>query len=103
LTQLAITAIRGDAIVLSGAKDLAEQLTMGADGRTFHLKKDGDTAEVDAAILSYLPSPDFMIVGYGLTMDGWLDPVAFLRAQVADVNPAAFAASIRRANGGVRR
>lgn len=34
--------------------------------------------------------PGFEMVGYGLTTDGWHDPVAFLRQHRADHNPAPF-------------
>lgn len=34
--------------------------------------------------------PGFQIVGYGLSTDGWNDPVAFLRRYGADRNPAPF-------------
>jgi hypothetical protein len=43
-----------------------------------------------------LPSPEFAIVGYGLSTDGWSDPIAFLKAHAADTNPAPFEMAKRR-------
>jgi len=37
-----------------------------------------------------LPHPDFPIVGYGLTTDGFREPTEFLREMRADSQPAAF-------------
>jgi murein DD-endopeptidase MepM/ murein hydrolase activator NlpD len=94
--QPEIAELRGDNIVLTGAKDLPEQLQIGLDGRKFQLSKHDDKAELNAAFLSYVPSPEFMIVGYGLSTDGWLDPIAFLKSHGADTNPAPFGPSKRR-------
>jgi murein DD-endopeptidase MepM/ murein hydrolase activator NlpD len=97
-TQLEIAELRDDNIVLTGAKDLPEQLQMGLDGRKFKISKYDDKAEVNAAFLSYVPSPDFMIVGYGLSTEGWLDPIAFLKAHGADINPVSFVRAKRGRN-----
>jgi murein DD-endopeptidase MepM/ murein hydrolase activator NlpD len=97
-TQLEIAELRDDNIVLTGANDLPEQLQMGLDGRKFKISKRDDKAEVNAAFLSYVPSPEFAIVGYGLSTDGWLDPIAFLKAHGADINPAPFGPAKRGRN-----
>jgi murein DD-endopeptidase MepM/ murein hydrolase activator NlpD len=97
-TTLEIAELRDDNVVLTGAGDLPGQLQMGLDGRTFKISKHEDKAEVNADFLSYVPSPEFLIVGYGLSTDGWLDPIAFLKAQGADVNPAPFGPAKRRRN-----
>jgi murein DD-endopeptidase MepM/ murein hydrolase activator NlpD len=83
-------------IVLKGGSALLASLQMGADGRRFEITHAGDNVEVSAALLSYVPSPEFLIVGYGLSTDGWLDPILFLKAHSADVNPAAFELAKRR-------
>jgi len=55
---------------------------------------------VPARILWELGSrPGFAIVGYGLTTEGWYDPVAFLREYGADRNPAPFRAPKRARSG----
>ncbi len=83
-------------LVLKGGGELSAWLQIGASGRRFEIARRGENAEVSAALLSYVPSPEFAIVGYGLTTDGWLDPIAFLKAHSADVNPAAFELAKRR-------
>src|SRR5262249_39597638 len=83
-------------IVLKGGSALPASLQMGADGRRFDITHTGDNVEVSAALLSYVPSPEFLIVGYGLSTDGWLDPILFLKAHSADVNPAPFEPAKRR-------
>jgi murein DD-endopeptidase MepM/ murein hydrolase activator NlpD len=93
---LKIAELREDAVVLSGATVLPERLRLNINGREFEIIRHGDKAEVSAAILLRVPSPEFPIVGYGLSTDGWLDPVAFLRSQGADSNPAPFEAADRR-------
>jgi murein DD-endopeptidase MepM/ murein hydrolase activator NlpD len=95
-TQFEIAELRDESIVLTGARVLPDQLQMGLDGRRFKISKHDDKAEVNAAFLSYVPSPEFMIVGYGLSTDGWLDPIAFLKAHGADTNPAPFGPAKRR-------
>jgi murein DD-endopeptidase MepM/ murein hydrolase activator NlpD len=90
-TTLEIAELRDDNIVLTGASDWPDQLQMGLDGRKFKIGKRDNKAEVSAEFLSYVPSPEFMIVGYGLSTDGWLDPILFLKGHGADINPAAFA------------
>jgi murein DD-endopeptidase MepM/ murein hydrolase activator NlpD len=94
--QLEISEVRDQVIVLSGGTALPDRVQIGVDGRKFDIRKQGDKAEVDLAFLQYVPSPDFLIVGYGLSTDGWLDPVAFLKAHGADINPAPFGPAPRR-------
>jgi hypothetical protein len=64
---------------LSGADQSFDRVNIHIQDKTFELRKvDGDF-EVSADILNYLQPPEFAIVGYGLSTDGWRDPVAFLR------------------------
>jgi murein DD-endopeptidase MepM/ murein hydrolase activator NlpD len=93
---LKIADLREDAVILSGATVLPERLRLNINGRDFEIIRHGDKAEVSATILLRVPSPEFPIVGYGLSTDGWLDPVAFLKSRGADVNPAPFEVAERR-------
>jgi murein DD-endopeptidase MepM/ murein hydrolase activator NlpD len=90
-----IAAVREDAIVLKGAEALPSELQMGLDGRKFAVRKTGAQAEVDSAFLYYVPSPEFLIVGYGLSTEGWRDPMEFLREHGAEVAPAPFSRAAR--------
>jgi murein DD-endopeptidase MepM/ murein hydrolase activator NlpD len=88
--EIAEVKEKEDVVVLKGGAALPASLQMGADGRRFDITRSGDNVEVSPELLSYVPSPEFAIVGYGLSTDGWLDPIAFLKAHGADLNPAAF-------------
>jgi hypothetical protein len=74
---------------------LPGELQIGMDGRKFAVRKTGELAEVDPAFLYYVPSPEFLIVGYGLSTEGWRDPVEFLREHGAEVSPAPFSRAAR--------
>jgi murein DD-endopeptidase MepM/ murein hydrolase activator NlpD len=101
-TQLEITELKekDGAVVIKDGGALPASLQVGVDGPRFEITRRGDTAEVSAALLSYLPSPEFAIVGYGLSTDGWLDPIAFLKSHGADTNPAAFEPAKRKRGAG---
>ena len=81
-TEMQITAVHDDKIEVTGATNLPAELVMGLDGRKIAVEKQGDKATLDAAFLYYVPAPDFLIVGYGLSTDGWLDPIDFLKRTV---------------------
>jgi len=97
-TQMQVTALHDDKIEISGATNLPAELVMGIDGQKIAVEKQGDKATLDAAFLYYVPAPDFLIVGYGLSTDGWVDPIDFLRQHGAEANPAAFARGPQQRN-----
>ena len=99
-TEMQITAVHDDKIEVTGATNLPAELVMGLDGRKIAVEKQGDKATLDAAFLYYVPAPDFLIVGYGLSTDGWLDPIDFLKAARCRGDPAPFTPAPR--GGGVR-
>ncbi len=99
-TQMQITALGDDKIEISGATNLPAELVMGLDGRKIAVEKQGDNVTLDAAFLYYVPVPDFLIVGYGLSTEGWLDPIDFLKAHGAEANPAPYTRAPR--GSGVR-
>lgn len=53
-------------------------------GEEFSLEPEGGKFSLPARVLWRTRRSDFPIVGYGLSTDGWRDPVAFLREQAAD-------------------
>jgi murein DD-endopeptidase MepM/ murein hydrolase activator NlpD len=87
---LRIAEVREDAVVLSGADVLPEQLQLNVNGRTFEIRSHDGKGEVTPAILRAIDPPEFAIVGYGLTTKGWHDPIAFLKAHGAEIAPAPF-------------
>jgi hypothetical protein len=47
--------------------------------KSFEFQNSDGKAIISLEILQYLQPLDFQIVGYGLSTDGWLDPVQFLQ------------------------
>src|SRR3954469_19795473 len=89
-TVLEIAELREDVMVVKSSDELPEEVSMGLDGRKFAIRKVDGKAEIDLAFLYYVPAPDFLIVGYGLSTEGWRDPISFLQINRADTNPAVF-------------
>jgi hypothetical protein len=87
---LTIAEVREGTVVLEGDQVLANRITAGLDGRVFEVTKRDGKSEVAAGFVRYLASPEFAIVGYGLSTEGWLDPIAFLKAHGAAATPATF-------------
>ena len=60
-------------------------------GRAYTITRRDERFLLPARILRDIRNrPGFQIVGYGLSTEGWHDPVAFLRRHGADRNPAPF-------------
>ena len=87
---LSITHVRDKTVVITSTQELPDRITAGVEGSTFELTKRDGKAEVAAALLRYLPSPEFSIVGYGLSTDGWIDPISFLKTREATEAQAVF-------------
>jgi murein DD-endopeptidase MepM/ murein hydrolase activator NlpD len=100
---LRIAELNEEQVVLSSATGLPDVLHLTVAGHEFELRTQDGKAEVRSAILRVVKSPEFAIVGYGLTTDGWHDPVAFLKEHGADVAPAPFEVVERRRSHGRRR
>jgi len=77
--MLKIEDVTEKVVTLSGAKDLPDQFQVILEGKTFDIRKKDGSAEVSADILWHIQPFGFAIVGYGLSTDGWLDPVKFLQ------------------------
>ncbi len=61
------------------------------NGKVFDFDyRDGKIFAPSAMLWSVPSRPGFELVGYSLSIEGWNDPVAFLREQAADTNPAPF-------------
>ena len=79
-----------DIVIISPSRAAVVRLHVTINGQTFDIMRKGEKAEAPVGLLYFLPSPDFAIVGYDLSTNGWLDPVAFLRSRGADIMPAPF-------------
>jgi murein DD-endopeptidase MepM/ murein hydrolase activator NlpD len=93
---LRIAELREDVVVLAGAENLPERMNLNINGRKFEISRRGDKAEVTTGVLAHVRSPEFAIVGYGLSAESWHDPTAFLNEHRADTHPAAFGAAKSR-------
>ena len=61
------------------------------NGRAYRLSRRGDARFLPARLLWAVKfRPGFEIFGYGPSLEGWHDPVAFLRQHEADSDPAPF-------------
>jgi murein DD-endopeptidase MepM/ murein hydrolase activator NlpD len=60
------------------------------DGDEFSVSPKDGKFFLPARVLWRTRRRDFPIVGYGLSTDGWRDPVAFLRERNADAHPPPF-------------
>jgi len=67
---------------------LPDTLPMPIDGHDFSITTRDGKRYMPAGILHYMTPPDFPIVGYDLSTDGWRDPTELLRLMSADVAPA---------------
>ena len=76
---LKIEDVKDEVLVLSGAESLPDQFQLFVGDQTFEVRKRNDGAEVPTDILLHIQPRGFGIVGYGLAIEGWRDPVAFLR------------------------
>jgi murein DD-endopeptidase MepM/ murein hydrolase activator NlpD len=73
--------------VPEGAPDAFDIVTPA--GKTTVTRR-GEKYFVPSRLLWDFQRPDFAIVGYALSTDGWRDPIEFLKAQNADTAPAPF-------------
>ena len=76
---LKIHDITEERLLVTGAEELPQRFNLSVGDKTFEVQNRGGTAQVLADILWHIQPPSFAIVGYGLSVEGWRDPVQFLR------------------------
>ncbi len=59
-------------------------------GSTYRVTLRDGKHYLPATILWDVRREDFALVGYALSIEGWQDPIAFLKSQLAHVDPAPF-------------
>jgi murein DD-endopeptidase MepM/ murein hydrolase activator NlpD len=89
-SDVKIAALNEDYVELASAVDLPRNFTIRVDGKPFSVEDRNGQPCLPARLLWGFSLPDFALVGYDLTTDGWRDPIAFLREQRADTQPAPF-------------
>ncbi len=67
-----------------------KMLQLNLAGRDYSMTSHDDKRWLPAGVLNHLSRPEFAIVGYGLSTEGFLDPTDFLRLVAADVRPAPY-------------
>jgi hypothetical protein len=77
-------------IEISLPEGVTPPLRLRRGGETFDIESRDGKAVARAALLWKLRRKDFALVGYGLSTEGWRDPIEFLREQRADTQPAPF-------------
>jgi hypothetical protein len=65
-------------------------LTLSLAGDEFAITPRDGKLFLPSKILWRVHRPDFPLVGYALSTDGWRDPIALLKERQADVNPPLF-------------
>jgi murein DD-endopeptidase MepM/ murein hydrolase activator NlpD len=79
VATLRIRDVTEKVVTLDDVKGVPDTVKIFVRDKAFELKRKDGRFEVAADILWHLQPPEFAIVGYGLSTNGWRDPVAFLR------------------------
>ena len=85
-----IVQLNEDEIQIDLPASVPDGFALRVRNATIRLTKRSDKFYLPAGCLWSLPTTEFQIIGYDLKIDDFLDPVAFLRQQRADSNPAPF-------------
>jgi murein DD-endopeptidase MepM/ murein hydrolase activator NlpD len=88
--DIKIASLSEDYMELAPSPALAGSLTLRMKGEAFSLEQREGKPCLPARLLWGFSRPDFALVGYDLTTDGWRDPIAFLREHRADTQPAPY-------------
>jgi murein DD-endopeptidase MepM/ murein hydrolase activator NlpD len=85
---VAIVDLSEDEVQIDLPAAIPDGFALRVSNATIKLTKRGDKSYLPSRFLWSLSTPEFQIIGYDLKTDDFLDPVAFLRQQRADSNPA---------------
>ena len=88
--SLELVAVGEDEIEVELPAELSGRYVLW-NGRAYPLARRGDACFLPARLLWAVKfRPGFEVFGYGPSLEGWCDPVAFLRRHGADRDPAPF-------------
>lgn len=76
---LKIDEVTDGQVTLTGGENLPERFQLTWNDKSFDFQSEQGRATTSSEILQHFQPIGFQIVGYGLSTDGWLDPVRFLQ------------------------
>lgn len=94
--ELKLARVTEESIELGSENSEALPVRLTLNGRRYRLQPRDGRLVAPAAMLWQIQRPDFALVGYALSADGWNDPIRFLRDHAADSMPAPFQPNFRR-------
>ena len=87
---LRIGTVEKDRVTLKAAQATTRNLQLRIAGEEFTFEAQGEGYTASSRILWFASFPEFPIIGYDLSTDGWRDPIQTLRSFHADTNPAPY-------------
>lgn len=99
LLQLAVNGRRCEIVLVALDKEWSEvrvppdvklPLQVNYNGRRYDIERHAEKTVVSSTLLWQIQRPEFPLVGYSLSTEGWQDPVRFLRQHRADTAPAPY-------------
>jgi murein DD-endopeptidase MepM/ murein hydrolase activator NlpD len=76
---LKIGEVTEEQVTLTGGENLPERFQLKSNDKAFDFRNEQGKVTTTSEILQHFQPLGFQIVGYGLSTEGWLDPVQFLR------------------------
>jgi murein DD-endopeptidase MepM/ murein hydrolase activator NlpD len=95
-SALTLAALGQETIEFRSSDGAVPHLHVQLNGRRFDVETQNGKMIAPAALLWEIQRPDFALVGYARSTNGWRDPIRFLREHNADTNPASFKPKAKR-------
>jgi murein DD-endopeptidase MepM/ murein hydrolase activator NlpD len=80
---LKVDEVTEEQVLLTGSENLPDRFQMAVNEKMFEFHNEQGKITTSIEILQHLQPIGFQIVGYGLSTDGWIDPVRFLQNPLA--------------------
>jgi hypothetical protein len=82
---LKVNDVTKEQVLLTGSENLPERFQMAVNDKMFEFQSEQGKITTSIDILQHVQPIGFQIVGYGLSTDGWIDPVRFMQNPLAAV------------------
>jgi murein DD-endopeptidase MepM/ murein hydrolase activator NlpD len=82
-----IVSLEKERVRLKTPQAATRNMQLKLRGEEFTLEAQGEGYTAPSRILWFASFPEFAIIGYDLSTDGWRDPIQMLRSFRADTNP----------------